>query len=162
MGSNFGCSINYNSQVKLFNHVDQKHQSLILINNLFSSSLVGKGTSDALKIKKLSYRIGLMVVLLSGLVIWTYYRAAMNAFLAARITKLPINSMMDIYNKDYKLQMWENGVLESFLNSTPTNSIYNMVYRKAINSGEDMYMKVSYIYFSISFTPRKTKKSQKS
>jgi hypothetical protein len=108
--------------------------------------LVGKGTSDALKIKKLSYKIGLMVVLLSGLVIGTYYRAAMNAFLAARITKLPINSMMDIYNKNYKLQMWENGVVEAFLNSTPTNSIFNMVYRRAITSGEDIYMKVSYIY----------------
>jgi hypothetical protein len=119
---------------------------LVLFTNFLSSSLVGKGTSDALKIKKLSYKIGLMVVLLSGLVIGTYYRAAMNAFLAAHITKLPITSMLDIYNKNYKIQMWENGVLEAFLNSTPTDSIYNMVYRKAITSGEDIYMKVSYIY----------------
>jgi hypothetical protein len=69
----------------------------------------------------------------------------MNAFLAARITKLPIISMLDIYNKNYKLVMWENGVLEAFLNTTSTNSIYNMVYRRAITSGEDIYMKVSYI-----------------
>jgi hypothetical protein len=105
--------------------------------------MFGKGTSDALKINKLSYKIGLMVVLLSGWVIWTYYRTAMNAFLAVRITKLPISSVLDIYDKNYKLLMWENGVLEAFLNSTPTNSIYNMVYQKAITSGEDMYTKVS-------------------
>jgi hypothetical protein len=86
--------------------------------------LIGKGTSDGLKNKRLSFKIGLFVVLLSGLVIFTHYRAAMNAFLVARITHLPVNNLLDIYEKEYTPIMYENAIVESFLNSSAHHSIF--------------------------------------
>ena len=108
----------------------------------FFSSMVAKGTPNGMNSPRTSYRIGLFSVLLSGLVIFTAYRCAMNAFLSVRITKVPIKSMDDVYNQGYSIVMWKNGVLEHFVQSAPESSTFSRVYRRALDtSDQDIYMK---------------------
>ncbi len=106
--------------------------------------MVGKGTSIKVCQKsKISFNIAVMTVMFSGLVIFIYYRGAMNAFLSVKTTKIAINSMEEALHQNYDVVVWENGVIENYLRSlsksNPANAIYS---RSAKNSrNHDIYIR---------------------
>ena len=115
--------------------------------NFTLSAMVGKGTPGGLKDKRLSYQISFTTVMLTGFVIFTSYRAAMNAFLSVRLPKLPVNSMKDIIKEDYGFVMWEHGMLEAYFLALPKDNTHRIAYEKSKAMGHDMYMQVSQYRF---------------
>ncbi len=66
----------------------------------------------------------------------------MNAFLAVRIPKLPVNSIEDIISEDFGILMWEQGFMESYLKKLPETSSMRQMYDKSKERGHNMYIKV--------------------
>ena len=80
--------------------------SVLFVTNCF----IGKGTPSLQGFHSVSFKIFSITLLLSGLLIFTYYRSAMNAFLAQRNLKLPVKSLNDIYDLNYDLKCRSNSL----------------------------------------------------
>ena len=57
----------------------------------------------------------------------------MNAFLAIQIDKLPIKSLMEISKKNYGLALWESGIIEHALMSSPKESPNRKMYEDQLS-----------------------------
>ncbi len=66
-------------------------------------------------LSSLSFRAGLLSVLLGEIVIFLAYRSAMNAFLSVTFVSLPFASMWELAGLHYNLLMWEGGANEDYL-----------------------------------------------
>ena len=60
-----------------------------------------------------SYRISFIVIVLAGYVIFTMYRAALVAFLAAEEDNPPIRNLKELVNSDYSLALREGTIMDA-------------------------------------------------
>ncbi len=90
--------------------------------------------------------MSLLIIFMSSFYIFTAYRGAMNAFLAVRISRLPIRNINDILNKNYPFVMWKQGFLEGYMKALPQTNLQRLAYDKSQDTiDHQIYMKVSIV-----------------
>ena len=89
----------------------------------------GKPTATKIDSKK-SYRSIIFISLLSGSIVWIFYRAYLTAELAIRIKKYPINDMESLSKTDWRygaIHKWRQVFFEDFGPPSPLSEFKNFI-----------------------------------
>ena len=77
-------------------------------------------------------RVGFLFLTFAAMLIFFYYKATMNAFLAAKIIKMPINSFEDVVESDMEFLVKRGFLTESMFSHAPSGSLYHDIYREKL------------------------------
>ena len=81
---------------------------------------------------RLSLKIGFISILLMAMFLMTTYKATMNAFLAIRQTKFPINSFEDVLESKENILVWKGSRWEEQYKLAPKGSLFKRIYLEKI------------------------------
>ena len=85
-------------------------------------AFINKGLGPKMKIN--SFRIMVTSIMTFGLIVMSYYRAQLNAALNADNIDVTLETWEDIYNSNYKVLLWYNGITSNrFKNANETTTI---------------------------------------
>ncbi len=82
--------------------------------------------------RKLSVRLGFLVLMFMSMLILFYYRAAMNAFLNVKVFRVPINSHEDIIDTDMDLVVKKGVYTEQVFMFAQEGSLFQAIFDKKL------------------------------
>ncbi len=71
-----------------------------------------------------------LIIALCGVLVWSAYRASLTSVLAARITRLPFESLDGLLSSDYQMMLMGGGSIEEVFRSSPNESVHGKMFTK--------------------------------
>ncbi len=81
---------------------------------------------------KLSLKLGYFFLLLMAMFLFIAYRATMNAFLAVKVLKFPVNSYQDLLEASEDIIVWDGTMWEQQYTLAPPGSLFETIYKAKI------------------------------